>query len=70
MTSTGDWDPSIMDDPSGFVDQRLKQLLTTPIYATDDFYSINGNIVIQKSERKIKQRDRYISLDNNRPDIL
>ena len=50
MTLSGEWNPSIMDNPPCTV-QRLKQLPTTPIDATDDFYNIESEILLYTGVR-------------------
>ena len=61
MTSLGEWNSSIIDDPPGVVYQRPEKLLTTPIDATYDFFNIEGEFIVQRSERKFKWLDEYVS---------
>ena len=62
MTSPGEWNASIIDNPISAVDQRLKELPTTPINATDDFYNIEGEINVQRSKWNFKWVEGYVSL--------
>ena len=49
MTSPGEWNPSLLDDLPNASKQRLKKFSPTPIDATDNFYNMEGNIIVQKS---------------------
>ena len=49
MTSPGECNSSLLDDSTNALEQRLKQFSPTSIDATDNFYNMEENIIVQKS---------------------
>ena len=49
-TLPGEWNPSLLDNSQNISGQRLRQFPPTPIDATDNFYNIQGSIIVQKSD--------------------
>ena len=45
-TSPGEWNPSLLDNASDASEKRLRQFPSTPIEATDDFYIMEGDIIV------------------------
>ena len=50
MMSPGEWNPSLLDGSPHASELRLGQFPPTPINTTDDFYNMEGNIIVQKSD--------------------
>ena len=46
MTLPGEWNPSLLDDSPNESEQRHKQIPLTPIDLMDDFYNMEGNIIV------------------------
>ena len=57
MTSAAVWNPTLLDDTVGATDLRIKQLPTTPIEFTNDFYNLQGDIIVQKCDIDIDSVD-------------
>ena len=51
------WNPTLLDDTVGATNLRNKQLPTTPIEFTNDFYNFQGDIIVQKSNIDIDSVD-------------
>ena len=50
MTPSGEWNPSLLDDTPNASELWLKKFPPSLIDATDDFYNMEGNVVLQKSD--------------------
>ena len=48
-TSPGEWNPSLIDDSANAAEQQLSEFPSKPIDATYDFYIMDGNSIVQKS---------------------
>ena len=48
--SPGEWNPSLLDDSPNASEQQLRQFPPTSTDATDNFYNMDGNITVQKSD--------------------
>ena len=46
----GEWNPSVLDDAPNASQSRLKQFPSTPLEATDRFYIMEGDIIVQKTD--------------------
>ena len=68
MTSASVWNPTLLDDTVGATDLRIKQLPTTPVKFTNDFYNLQGEIIVQKSDIEIDLVDSGNST-NSKPTV-
>ena len=50
ITSPGERNPSLLDDSPNASEQRLRLFSPTPIDDTDNFYIMEGNIIVQKGD--------------------
>ena len=50
MTLPGEQNLSLLDDTPNTSEKRLKQFPSTPIDATDGFYNMEGDIIVQKND--------------------
>ena len=48
MTSHWEWNPSLLDDAQNASQRRLRQFPSTPIEATNNFYNVGGDTIVQK----------------------
>ena len=47
MTSPGEWNPSLLDDSLNASELQLKKFPPILIDTTNDFYGMEGNIIVQ-----------------------
>ena len=66
MTSAAVWNPTLLDNSVGATILRIIQSPTTPIEFTDDFYNLQGDIIVQKSDIDIDSVDSRNST-NSKP---
>ena len=50
LISPGEWNPSLLDEASDASEKRLRQLPLTHVEATDIFYNMEGDIIVQKRD--------------------
>ena len=50
MTSLEEWNPSLLNDSKNASKLQLKQFPPTPIDTAADYFNMEGNIIVQKSE--------------------
>ena len=48
--SPGEWNPSLLEHMPNASEKRLKQIPSTPIDTNNNFYDMEGNIIVQKSD--------------------
>lgn len=49
ITRPGEWNPSLLDDKVNASEQCLKQLYPTSQDAIDNFYNMQGDIIVQRN---------------------
>ena len=50
MTSPGEWNPSLLDDAPNASQSRLKRFPSTLIEATNGFYNMEGDVIVQETD--------------------